>query len=267
MWPFDFQFLNVLFKINDKFYKHNVLSFENFPKYWFEKELIPNKYQENFITPLKVCVRQFIKNDMQMLSPWIDFSDDHEYGANVNNDRRNYNSSLKVIRLRIERQYQNEIISIIIPFFIIVVCSFSAFFISLDDIGDRLSVAITVLLTFAAYQSVLSDSLPQTNNILAIHYYTLFAYVVLLLIIVETGLVNYLSIVNKTLMEDVEWLDVVFGSVLAVMWVVCTFMYLFVLPWMSGQRSWGKLMEKQLNHVTTKQQNFVTVEPDNCIFR
>ena len=69
--------------------------------------------------------------------------------------------------------------------------SLATFGISSDEIGDRLSYAITMALTVVAFQFIISDRLPQVNYMTLLDKYNLYIFSLVLFITVETTIVGY----------------------------------------------------------------------------
>lgn len=65
--------------------------------------------------------------------------------------------------LKLERKPLYYIFNLVIPCIVLMVIALFTFFLPADS-GERIGVVITVLLVFAVYLKVLSDSLPKTSN-------------------------------------------------------------------------------------------------------
>eukprot|EP01084_Bolivina_argentea_P231397 390250_1 len=109
------------------------------------------------------------------------------------------------------------------PFFVIVASSFSQFFIDPDEIGDRLGVAMGILLTFAAFQGAVGEELPQTGEMLLIDWYISAAYVIQTLLILEACLVSVDD--DQISMNTKNIIEYVFGIGLGVIWLLFSFIY------------------------------------------
>merc|ERR1711862_1007790 len=90
--------------------------------------------------------------------------------------------------------------------------------------GERLSVSVTILLTFTAFQSVIADELPQTSAMLLIDYYIGFAYFLQFTLILGT----FLTGLDTDF--DMEFVDNMLGIVSGSFWILF-FLFFMSLRW------------------------------------
>ena len=88
----------------------------------------------------------------------------------------NPNLRFLLIKLPISRNPFWYLMYILFPLFLIASAGFSVYAIPLKDTSDRLSVLLTVLLTFTVFQNMISDELPRTCEVTMIDLYILFTY-------------------------------------------------------------------------------------------
>ena len=69
--------------------------------------------------------------------------------------------------------------------------SWSTFGIASDEIGERLSYAITMALTIVAFQFIISERLPKVNYMTLLDKYNFYIFSLVLFMTVETTIVGY----------------------------------------------------------------------------
>ena len=118
----------------------------------------------------------------------------------------------------------------------IVSSSFSVFFISPDQVGERLSVSVTILLTFTAFQNIIAELLPQTSENLLIDWYIGFAYLLQVLLVLGSCLT---SLNDDLSINVIKTIDQLFAIILGILWVSFSFFYVS-MRW----RTFTKLYDK-----------------------
>ena len=155
-----------------------------------------------------------------MYPAWVDFR------ITKFRDVKSANLRFALIRVRVRRNPMYFVTNIIFPFFIIVSCSFSIFSIApgnFGDVGDRLSVSVTILLTFTAFQSIIAEELPQTSEMLLIDWYISFAYLLQALLILGTAI----TIVNDDWdIDTITSIDNLFAVILGAFWILFSAFYI-----------------------------------------
>ena len=223
MFPFDRQFLNIKLRWNVDYYR--ILDFEtemNIPideKWWGDKgnQSCDRSIDLFHFKPLKLALKETIQNEVKMYPAWVDFR--------ITKFREVKSANLRsaLIRLRVRRNPMYFVTNIIFPFFIIVSCSFSVFSISPDNVGDRLGVSVTILLTFTAFQSIIAAELPQTSEMLLIDWYIGIAYLLQALLVLGTTITS----LNEYLDEDtISTVDNLFAIILGSFWVLFSAFYM-----------------------------------------
>lgn len=132
-------------------------------------------------------------------------------------DRFNY----YVVNLHYERQSLFFIISVFLPIFILIVLGFSSYAINYQDYGNRLNVALVVLLTLAAFRFTLSDSLPKLGYLTVFDKYNLSG----LLFILFECLFNFCLSLAAGDNEYLQNVDLGFHIVITGCWTAWTFGY------------------------------------------
>jgi hypothetical protein len=113
-----------------------------------------------------------------------------------------------------------------LPILVISLLSFSAFAIPAADIADRLGVSLTLLLTIMAFKYVITDRLPNFNNLTYVDHYMLICTAFVILVCVTNLLASRLA---KTDSDAADAVDFVGGATLGGLFLVTQ--ALFVRLW------------------------------------
>ena len=139
----------------------------------------------------------------------------------INFDTEKDGLKFGLVRLRIIRNYTYELWTVLAPLFFIVLTSFSVFFLSNEDLSSRLQIGIAILLTFAAFQSVVEDKLPETAEMKLINIYILCAYIVLVFMIIGSCMVSTIDDHDTAL-----YIDGIFLAIGLSFWCLFSIWYL-----------------------------------------
>eukprot|EP01084_Bolivina_argentea_P247060 413365_1 len=176
-FPYDKQFLNIKLRWNTDFYHilhwitgktDGVPNISQISKTFRDKQMYYNR-------PLKVGVVEELADDVLLHQPWIGLQNELE-------DRRKI-LRFALIRLRFTRNPTFFALDLLFPLFLIVLSGFSVYAVDVEDVADRLGISITVLLTFAAFQSLRAEQLPNTAELILLDYWILYAYIIQMVII------------------------------------------------------------------------------------
>mmetsp|Transcript_15777 Transcript_15777/g.26505 ORF Transcript_15777/g.26505 Transcript_15777/m.26505 type:complete len:285 (+) Transcript_15777:434-1288(+) len=141
--------------------------------------------------------------------------------------------------------------------FIVVASSILALGVDPQDLADRMSINMTLLLTVVAFKLVMSSYVPPTPYLTRLDTYMLTGLVILATVILENFLVSFLS------EEAAKDIDITFGLLVAIFWfglhvwiIFAQSNDLFVLDWdtvMAGDDAghvpvYGLLMDDGYNH-------------------
>ena len=69
--------------------------------------------------------------------------------------------------------------------------TFGAFVINRDDVADRLSVSVTLMLAAVAFRFVVSTMLPKVSYLTIMDYYLLIGFVALIILIFENAFAGF----------------------------------------------------------------------------
>eukprot|EP01084_Bolivina_argentea_P192982 331171_1 len=236
-FPFDKQFLNVKLRWNCLHY--HIINFGNNNNTFFKD---PWWNLERRWKALHLTLSDEIRHDWALYTPWIDFRVRKK-------NKQKHPARFALIRLRVDRNPLSFCINVLIPFFILVCCSFSVFAISRTSIEARLSVSVTILLTFTAFQDAVEDKLPEGADILKVNKYIFWGYILQALLLLLFCIVYAVDYSDYCDDETVEYCEIFFGAILALFWVGNSMNYwiikLIFSPWwhVKKRRKLGTLTE------------------------
>jgi hypothetical protein len=98
---------------------------------------------------------------------------------------------------------------IVLPSFAITSLAFTSFYVSLDELGDRSSITLTILLTLVAFRQTANADMPKTEALTIIDVYLIWGMMVVCAIVFANALVGFQSQAYEddhvpTLMSDEE---------------------------------------------------------------
>jgi len=129
------------------------------------------------------------------------------------------------IRLRVERKPTYYFGNVVFPNFLIVVGSLSAFVIVPSDVGDRLSVTVTLMLAAVAFRFVVSSMLPKVAYLTLMDYYLLIGFVMLVILIGE----NAINGINGIPLHIQYYVDYAFIATFSIIWILLHIVALLVV--------------------------------------
>ncbi|TDI72964.1 MAG: hypothetical protein E2O82_07195 [Betaproteobacteria bacterium] len=91
---------------------------------------------------------------------------------------------------------------VVVPLTLILLLSFSVFWMDRSSIGDRLSVSFIGILTAVAYQSVISDRMPQVAYVTLMHAFVMFSFFTMCAVVVVNLVVSMLDRRGKIELGD-----------------------------------------------------------------
>merc|ERR1719242_1840150 len=81
------------------------------------------------------------------------------------------------VRFKMRRKWQVYIYNIIIYFMVITFLSLTCFALDVEDIGERLNLAVTILLTLVAFQHTVFAKLPNIPYLTFLHKYIILSFI------------------------------------------------------------------------------------------
>ena len=140
-------------------------------------------------------------------------------------------SSAFVVSLEVERAsfYMRRLV--VIPLVLIVLLSFSVFWMDKSSVGDRVSVSFIGILTVVTYQLVIGDQLPSISYVTLIHGFLNLSFLTMCATVVINLLVGALDQRGENVLADridrrCRWGFPLayFGLMLVMVWVAMTFL-------------------------------------------
>jgi hypothetical protein len=111
-------------------------------------------------------------------------------------------SSAFTVSVNVQRKSYYMIRLVVIPLILIVLLSFSVFWMDKSSIGDRLSVSFIGILTSVAYQSIISAQMPHIAYITLMHGFLTFSFLAMCATVVINLVVNTLDKRGKIELGD-----------------------------------------------------------------
>eukprot|EP00794_Sanderia_malayensis_P020503 gene20503-22520_t len=116
-------------------------------------------------------------------------------------------SRLKV-HFYLERHLGYYIVQIYIPCHLVVMLSWLSFFMSPEDVGDRIGLGITCLLTLVFLMTSINESLPKVSYAKTIDFYLIGCFMYVLTVVIETVIAKQLSNKGDKKANKKEWEEV-----------------------------------------------------------
>lgn len=109
-----------------------------------------------------------------------------------------------LLRVRVERRPSYYFGNVIIPNFLIVLGCFTSYAVPMDDVADRLSVTVTLMLTAVAFRYVVEEMLPKVNYLTLMDYYLLAGFIAVTALMAENALAGW-DIFDDNWKTAFEW--------------------------------------------------------------
>lgn len=103
-----------------------------------------------------------------------------------------------VMEIYVERHPGFYVWKVMLPAAILVVVSFTVFLMKVENLADRMSVSLCVMLAVIAFQLIISQDLPRAFYFTFVDFFLLFSFVVIALTILENVSVNLLYRYGKS---------------------------------------------------------------------
>ncbi len=176
-YPFDSQSLQVVFGI---------------PGYT-DSEVVMQPLDLPALEPSAIRVPQWVLSQTRSMTETV-------LPTNPGQDRR---TSVFVFEMDVKRQGAFVMRLVVGPLFLVVILSWSVFWMDRASVGDRMSVSFVGLLTAVAYQIVLGDILPHISYLTPVNVFVNISFVVMCASIVVNLIVGELNRENRGSEADV----------------------------------------------------------------
>ena len=111
-------------------------------------------------------------------------------------DRATFSEFL--MEIEVVRKYDYYLWKIIIPLILLVMISWSVFWMIGDKLVDRMSISMTGILTIVAYQFIISDILPRVSYFTFMDTFLSISFLIMLMSVFENIIVNNLDLVDRS---------------------------------------------------------------------
>ena len=111
-------------------------------------------------------------------------------------------SSALAVSINVQRRSFYMIRMVVLPLILIVILSFSVFWMDMSSIGDRLSVSFIGILTSVAYQTIISDQMPHIAYPTLMHWFLNLSFLTMCATVVINLVVNTLDKRGKMELGD-----------------------------------------------------------------
>jgi len=149
-----------------------------------------NKHHYVFLPELRQPQFASIDSRFSVIDEWDLATALIEFANDQSSRTRTVSYPTIVLRLKLKRKWSNYVVNIILLLFILCGCSLSAFYLDFDQLGERLGLILTLLLTSVAFSIVIGDKLPNVAYLTFIDKYILASYIFLISVLVESMVVS-----------------------------------------------------------------------------
>jgi hypothetical protein len=111
------------------------------------------------------------------------------------------------IQLMVQRKQFYAMINMMLPMACVVILCFLQFSIPVDEVADRISVGITLLLTAAAYKYAITSMVPQISYLTMLDKYVLLCTVFIFFLVLESGIVGRIATIEGSFWQEVMMLE------------------------------------------------------------
>eukprot|EP01084_Bolivina_argentea_P177409 306789_1 len=188
LFPFDPQFLDIQFVYRKK--KFALMS--ECPSEWDLRS------DYHFDRIVQLAMSESI-TEYEFFRPWIDF---RKTFVLFNDASISWTSKFGLIRLPVQRLPGYYLEYVVFPLWLIVSMSICSLSMPAEEVGDRLGFLVTLLLTVAAFQYAISESLPNSAQLTIVDKYILVAYCIVCAFIVHVAVIRWISDVEYAVKID-----------------------------------------------------------------
>eukprot|EP01084_Bolivina_argentea_P030440 56412_1 len=197
--------------------------------------------EPRYTSPARINKSNFFKLDptFSVLDEWDFHSTCVEVADSSSGASRSKSVYKEItIRFKMSRRWKVYFLNIIIYFMVITFLSLTCFALDTNDIGERLNLAVTILLTLVAFQHTVFSKLPNIPYLTFLHKYIILSFIFVCVVILESSFVPIASTDNTTgdnpdLVEqhtNVSF-DVSMGSLFTLFWICYHLFFLFRSGW------------------------------------
>ena len=225
-FPADRQFLNILLKGRTTDGNFEWVTSNNSKIDW-----VPVKFRAG--NQIKSRLGPAMSTDHAMFAPWADFR--------IINSEFDQQPPFK-LRFRVQRYAGFYIGNIFVPMISIVLCCYASLAIPIDQVANRLTVSVTLLLVIVAFKFVIASLLPPISYLTWMDFYVIIHVLVITLFIIENTIAH--TIDSNTENNSAINIDWIFGIIVGIIVFIVNFLMIFASSTHYFRHSWEE-MDKQ----------------------
>ena len=153
------------------------------------------------------------------ISEWKHAGADYNYSHNI---QKGYYSYSATFMHKYERNYTYYFFKIILPILIILIVSWSVFWIKPEELEARLTVSIVCLLSLIAYTFIIDQDIPKLAYLTFLDYVILISYFFSVIPTIQTVFVHQCLVEKNKSTEDVLQHDINFRKYVPLFYILAT---------------------------------------------
>lgn len=181
-FPFDKQVIDFIFKIDSEYALSTNPKINQYQTESFKQELVDFKLTEW---------------DTNIDSTFAYFGDIYESSLDV------YVPTL-IVKFDIDRKSNYYVFKVLLPILIILVISWSVFWIRPQELESRITISIVCMLSLIAYNFVIDENMPKIGFLTLIDWFIILAYVYSAIPTIETVIINNLEKNKKYSVKTID---------------------------------------------------------------
>ncbi len=166
-----------------------------------------NSFVPRYTSKTREAKSSFFKLDptFSVLDEWDFYSTMLEISDSSSGASRSKSVYAEVtVRFKMKRRWKVYVYNIVMYFSIITFLSLTCFALDANDIGERLNLAVTILLTLVAFQHTVFSKLPNIPYLTFLHKYIIISFIFVCIVILES---SFVPIASKDTTQEIINLD------------------------------------------------------------
>ena len=149
------------------------------------------------------------------------------------------------VRFKLKRKWEVYLYNIIFYFVIITFLALTCFALDVEDIGERLNLAVTILLTLVAFQHTVFEKLPNIPYLTFMHKYIIVSFIFVCVVILESSALPLESRLVRKHVNDNDRLsdDLVASWIFGTFWVLYHVGFILRAGWHRHRQAQKLLMD------------------------
>ena len=146
------------------------------------------------------------------------------------------------VRFKLRRRWKVYLYNIVFYFMIITFLALTCFALNVEDKGERLNLAVTILLTLVAFQHTVFEKLPNIPYLTFLHKYIILSFAFVCLVILESSFIE-LGQELTDLEHSKTKFDVLASWIFGLFWLFYNLYFLFSAGWHRHEQQRKLLMD------------------------